>query len=426
MSKTMEVSIDCLQEYDVNYIQAKYEEVIKTQKQYALIQVNVKNFRYFNSKYGYEAGDEILALILQRLKETLEKDEYVARLYADNFVMLLRYDDVETLVYERLFSLIDFAYRIEDDRVYRNLFYSFGIYLLEDKLVKFQDALNSANLCRKECDTLFNRSSSLEIYETSFYDRYMQRMKLEVDTANAYKQYEFTFHLQAKVDLKSETICGAEALLRWIDKDGNAIPVQQFLPILNQNNYIKLVDLDLFEQVCTYLDSRIKAGLPIVPISFNISKANFYTENILQEYVRIFEQFSIPKEYIEMEFMESISLNDMQYMREVITKFKQYGFHCSLDDFGNGYSSFNVLLNAPLDTVKMDRQFFLNNLNGNSELVIKTVIDLIHSLNMSVVAEGVEDEAHIRFLKQCNCDYVQGFYYYKPIAVEAFSALLDK
>ena len=96
-----------------------------------------------------------------------------------------------------------------------------------------------------------------------------------------------------------------------------------------------------------------------------------------------------------------------------------------LDDFGNGYSSFNVLLNAPLDIVKMDRQFFLKNLNGDNELVIKTVIDLIHSLHMKVVAEGVEEKAHIDFLKTCKCDFVQGFYYYKPMSVDNFSALLD-
>ena len=142
--------------------------------------------------------------------------------------------------------------------------------------------------------------------------------------------------------------------------------------------------------------------------------------------MEVFEKYDIPKNLIEIEFMESISLNDTDRMKEVIAGFKEYGFKCSLDDFGNGYSSFNVLLNAELDIVKMDRQFFLNNLNGDNKLVIKTMIDLIHSLKMKVVAEGVELKEHVEYLKACGCDFVQGFYYYKPMPLNEFEKILDK
>ncbi|MEG0365611.1 MAG: EAL domain-containing protein, partial [Coprobacillus sp.] len=133
-----------------------------------------------------------------------------------------------------------------------------------------------------------------------------------------------------------------------------------------------------------------------------------------------------PKHHIEIELMESISLDDTERMKEVVSGFKEYGFSCSLDDFGNGYSSFNVLLNAPFDIIKMDRQFFLDNLKGDNQLVIKTVVDLIHSLGMRIVAEGVELKEHIDYLKTCKCDYVQGYYYYRPMPICDFNDLLDK
>lgn len=393
---------------------------------YALIQINIKNFRYYNIKYGIEEGNEILELVFQGLKSFFEDDEYVGYLHSDNFVVMARYEDVEVLMRDKIVSLIDKLYRIDDKRIYRNLFFSMGIYPIEDKTVKFKDAWNFANLCRKESDGLNQRCSSIEVYGKTFYHNYMDRMELEIKTAEAYKNYEFVTYLQPKVDLKNEKIIGAEALLRWFDQDGNSMRLDKFLPILNENAYIVLVDLDIFDQMCQYLDNRIKNNQKVVPISFNISNAYFYTTDLEQDYFDIFEQYQIPKEYIEFEFMESISFDDTQQLKEVITRFKEYGFKCLLDDFGSGYSSFNVLLNATLDIIKLDRQFFLNNLKGDSKLVIKTMVDLIHSLNMKVVAEGVEQKEHIEFLKTCGCDYVQGYYYYKPMPIDEFEALLDK
>lgn len=414
-----------LNDFNVSYILDKFSQINYTDYKYALIQINIKNFRYYNVKSGVEAGNEVLNLVFGEIKAFLGPEEYVGYMYSDNFAILAQYEDADVLMRERLVDLVDRLYRIHNTHIYRNIFYSMGIYKLEDHTVTFDAAWNYANLCRKESEDLYNRCSSIEIYDNSFYDSYVGRMGLESDTADAYKNYEFISYLQPKVDLESEKIVGAEALLRWIDKDGNSVPLYKFLPILNQNSYIILVDLDTFDQMCRYLDTRMKNNQKVVPISVNISKAHFYNPDILKDYITIFEKYSIPKQYIQMEFMESISLNDTMHMKRIISEFKDYGFTCVLDDFGNGYSSFNVLLNAPLDVIKMDRQFFLENLNGDGRLVIKTVVDLIHSLKMKVVAEGVEFKEHIECLKECGCDYVQGYYYYKPMAIDDFSALLD-
>lgn len=412
--------------YDISYIKDKFNEIKASDSKYVLIQFNIKNFRFYITKYGVDAGHKILELVFGKLVSFLETEEYAGYLYADNFAILIQSEDVEILMRSRLTDLIDNIYRIDNPHIYRNIFCSVGIYKIEDKYVTFDEAWNCANLCRKGSVDIEKRCSSIEVYDRTFYDSYVERMELEIHTADAYKNYEFTTYLQPKVDLKSGKIIGAEALVRWFDKEGCAIPLYKFLPVLNENGYIILVDLDIFDQMCRCLDTRIKNSQKVVPISFNMSKAGFYDPDIVQEYIDIFEKYNIPKQCIEMEFMESISLNDTLYMKKVISGFKEYGFTCVLDDFGNGYSSFNVLLNAPLDIIKMDRQFFIENLNGDGRLVIKTMVELIHSLKMKVVAEGVETKEHIEYLKTCGCDCVQGYYYYKPMPVHEFDALFDK
>lgn len=427
MKPKMDIALSYhIKKYNISYILEKYDQVKNSGLKYALVHFNIKNFRYYNTKYGSDTGEELLELLFRTLLEFLEQEEYAAYLYADNFVALMRHEDIDAFVYERMTACTDKLYRINDERIYRNVFFSFGIYQIQEKNIKFQDAFNYANLCRKECDSIANRNYCMEVYNEKFYQDYMGQLELEIKTADAYKNYEFVPFLQPKVNLENEKIVSAEALLRWFDKEGNAVPLYQFLPILNQNSYIILVDLDIFEYVCKLLERRIKNHQKVVPVSFNISKSHFYDPRILQDYIEIFEKYDIPKRLVEIEFMESISLNDTEHMKKVISGFKEYGFTCSLDDFGNGYSSFNVLLNADLDIVKMDRQFFLNNLNGDDKLVIKTMVDLIHSLKMKVVAEGVELKEHVDFLKACGCDYVQGYYYYKPMPLNSFEDILDR
>lgn len=419
------VPLHVLQVRDQTYLETCFEEIKGGDSPYALVQINIKNFRYYNTKYGVSAGNEILVLVLEKLTELLQEEEYGGWLYADNFCLLLRYETEHQLVYERMMDAIDKIYRIPDDRIYRNICYSMGIHLIKDQGTTFLDALNYANLCRKECDTLFNRSTCLEVYDETFCEKYMGRMALEVATAEAYKNYEFVTHLQPKVEIATGRIVGAEALLRWFDREGKLIPLMSYLPILNANHCIEIVDLDMFDQMCAHLERRRVAGKPVVPISFNLSKATFYDPNILGDYSRTVEKYQIPRELIEIELMESISMDDCARMNQVIADFKAAGFTCSLDDFGNGYSSFGVLLNAQLDIVKLDRQFFLANLNGDSKHMIETVVNLIHSLGMKVVAEGVELEEHVDCLRACGCDFSQGFYYYKPMPIDAFAALLD-
>lgn len=418
--------------YNQEWIKKQYTEIQRQDVSSILIQMNIKTFRYYNALYGIEETNQLLKIIYQALDESLEAGDKLAHLDMDNFVLILLYQDeseyenLDDFIVKKMLRLTDFLFLINDERIYRNLFCSFGVLKIKDYQFNYEEALSNANIARKECTTIKNRSFCYEVFSDHYYTQFMRRCDLAKRTAEAYKNQEFITYFQPKINPITNEIVGAEALLRWFDKDGTMIPVSDFLPILNSNAYIYLVDVGVFENVCKMLHKNILDQKPVVPISFNLSRAWFYYENSLQPYLDIIQKYEIPRQLIEFELMESITLDDVEQMKTKVHEIRKAGFKCSLDDFGSGYSSFNVLLNSELSIVKMDRQFFLKNMNGNSKTIIQVIINLIKSLNMVVVAEGVETKEYADFLIQCGCDLIQGYYYYKPMPVDEFNRLLQK
>lgn len=418
--------------YNQEWIKKQYTEIQNQEVSSIFIQMNIKTFRYYNALYGIEETNQLLKIIYQALDESLEAGDKLAHLDMDNFVLILLYQDeseyenLDDFIVKKMLRLTDFLFLINDERIYRNLFCSFGVLKIKDYQFNYEEALSNANIARKECTTIKNRSFCYEVFSDHYYTQFMRRCDLAKRTAEAYKNQEFITYFQPKINPITNEIVGAEALLRWFDKDGTMIPVSDFLPILNSNAYIYLVDVGVFENVCKMLHKNILDQKPVVPISFNLSRAWFYYENSLQPYLDIIQKYEIPRQLIEFELMESITLDDVEQMKTKVHEIRNAGFKCSLDDFGSGYSSFNVLLNAELSIVKMDRQFFLKNMNGNSKRIIQVIINLIKSLNMIVVAEGVETKEYADFLTQCGCDLIQGYYYYKPMPVDEFNRLLQK
>ena len=408
-------------------VKKQYDKIIASNQYngYALLYMNIKNFDSFNYLGSWEFGTHLIEDINTTISKHLNPNESIAHIFGDHFVLIMQYEKRDELR-SRLLKFLKEIYNFEDDLIYHNIFLSFGIYELSFEKVDFYEALVRANITRKESTSIHNRSFCWEYYNSEVMNNYKKRIKLEHSTAMAYKNEEFVPFLQPKVDPKTGQIVGAEALLRLFDEDGKPIPVQSFLPILNQNEYIVLVDLNIFDQVCKLLDRQIKLGLPVVPISFNISKACFYKPSFLKKYTDIFETYDIPKELIQFELMESITLDDTDLLNETIIEIKNAGFTCILDDFGVGYSSFSILLNTNLDEIKIDRQFFVKDINDESRRMIKTVTDLIHSLGMTITAEGIESKEYVDLLIECEVEYIQGFYFYKPLPIEEFFEVLDK
>lgn len=414
------------------FIIEKFEELNSRAKPYLLLSVNIKNFKYINIQYGWEEGNEILYLFYRTMERRLQEDEYIAYISADHFVLLLRsrkWDMSEAAAHDYvkayLSPLVDDLFEINNEHIYKNIFASIGIYPIFLKQCSYFEALEIAELFRKEDRGIKYRTFTINYYNKEEMAVFVHKFQLAGTTATALQRGEYQVFVQPKVDVKTQKIVGGEALLRRFDAAGNAIPLYQFLPILNEEGYIRKVDWYVFETACEIMSNRFTAEKPIVPISFNISKDFFYEPLSLDEYVNTLKKYNLPQTYIELELMETISLDDTGHMVKVIENFKREGFKCSLDDFGNGYSSFGVLLNAELDYVKLDRIFFCHPLNDESRKILENVIDLLKYLNLKIVAEGVETKEYVDLLGELGCDLIQGYYFYHPMPIADFMNLLD-
>lgn len=434
MHKHFQKISDCPQ-YPMNKEQGiaeKFYKINAEEKPYVLVSVNIKNFKYLNLKYGWEQGNEILYLFYLALQRQLTDGEHVAHSAEDNYVLLLHsreliMTEADTLDYIQvvIMRFIDAVFEIDDERIYKNLYASFGIYPVCLRPCSYYEAYEMSEFFRKSDAGIKFRTFSVNYYQEDVYQKFLRQCELKISTANALQRGEYQVYIQPKVEIKTGKIAGGEALLRRFDGEGKAIPLYEFLPILNSEGYIRKIDWFVFETVCEEIGTRIAEKKPVAPISFNISKDFFYDVYMCDNYIRTYKKYGVPQEYIEFELMETISLDDTGRMVEVIKKFKEAGFACSLDDFGNGYSSFGVLLNADFDYIKLDRIFFTNPLDDANKVIIKGVVDLLKFLGFKIVAEGVETKEYVDYLAEVGCDMIQGYYFYKPMPLGEFMQLLS-
>lgn len=405
-------------------LKVKYNNALRSEKNYALINMNIRKFRYFNYAYGAKAADQILRDVKKTISSFLQEDEAVIRKDADDFIILVAYTDRKDMESRWILQLIDLIFDIQNPYVYHNIYTSFGIYLIESKDVTLEEAYERAQFCRIMSDSLDMRTFTYEFYDHKVYEDYMHSCYLEEYSAKAREQGLYQVYIQPKVDLKSDQIIGGEALLRLFDQ-GELIPVSKFLPMLNKNGYIRMVDMHVFETVVKEIEERMKHNRPNVRISFNVSNSFFNDACFIRDYTEILKRYEIDNRFLEIEFMESIGTNEAK-MEEYVSAFHAMGICCSLDDFGKGFSNFSLLKDCKLDVIKVDRCFFEQVLDEANKEILKTIIHLIQFLGMEVVAEGVERKEDVAFLKSIGCDAVQGFYYYKPMPMKEFFSLLDE
>lgn len=262
----------------------------------------------------------------------------------------------------------------------------------------------------------------------TFYSESIQNHQRDMATMlyqleGALERRELQMYLQPKVRAENGTVAGAEALVRWEHPEKGFISPATFIPLCEENGLICRVDLLVFEQVCRCLSKWREAGVEPVPISVNVSRQHFRDPEFLTEYRQLLETWKVPPEWIELEITESImfSSSEFQYVRDFIQTLHEIGFTCSLDDFGSGYSSLSLLKDLPIDCLKLDRQFIIGRFEEwSTRTVIEMIMNLARKLGIMTVAEGVELEEQVSFLREAGCDLIQGFYFSRPLPVEEF------
>lgn len=410
--------------YNHSELQAVFSQ-LQPREEYSLLHFNVKKFRYFLGRYDHETGEELLQQILKTFTKGLKKGQYLLYTGGDDFIFLI-HEWRKKKIIDELIQRDYEGYELKDSRFFNNVFFSMGVCRLRDfPEADFETCCLYAWLARITSNEHEKKSSDFKFFTRKQLQEFQMRSQLEVKTVVACRKETYAVYIQPKVDAKTLKICGGEALLRWFDEDGTMIPLSLFLPVLNENSYIRYVDQMVFELVCKMIQESIQKGMKMVPISFNLSKASFEDEPFMQEYMEVFQQFDIPKEYIEFELLESISMDNSDKLIKVVDTIHKEGFRCALDDFGSGYSSMSVLARVPIDIIKLDRSLFQNPYRDiDNFLIVDGMLDILHHFPVQIVAEGVEDETVAEHMRQHGCDMIQGFYYYRPMPMDEFQRLI--
>ncbi|MCR0499354.1 GGDEF domain-containing phosphodiesterase [[Clostridium] innocuum] len=410
--------------YNRSELQAVFSQ-LQPREEYSLLHFNVKKFRYFLGRYDHETGEELLQQILKTFTKGLKKGQYLLYTGGDDFIFLI-HEWRKKKIIDELIQRDYEGYELKDSRFFNNVFFSMGVCRLRDfPEADFETCCLYAWLARITSNEHEKKSSDFKFFTRKQLQEFQMRSQLEVKTVEACRKETYAVYIQPKVDAKTLKICGGEALLRWFDEDGTMIPLSLFLPVLNENSYIRYVDQMGFELVCKMIQESIQKGMKMVPISFNLSKASFEDEPFMQEYMEVFQQFDIPKEYIEFELLESISMDNSDKLIKVVDTIHKAGFRCALDDFGSGYSSMSVLARVPIDIIKLDRSLFQNPYRDiDNFLIVDGLLDILHHFPVQIVAEGVEDETVAEHMRQHGCDMIQGFYYYRPMPMDEFQRLI--
>ena len=384
---------------------------------YMLTCFDVMNFRYINEGYGHLKADMLLRDIAMALRESYTYQETFGRLSADRFVGLCVDDDRgeerKKFIAERL------ERASEETGMKYPIKFKTGIYYIRDKKEPISDMIDKANLARKSV-TAGNRNLQAE-YREQLMEETRKQERVESRMHEALENGEFHPFLQPKWNMATDQISGAEALIRWIDSSGKIIPPDEFIPVFERNGFIEHVDFFMLDEVCKYIRQMIDEGREVFPVSINQSRYLLYDPNYIMKVQEIMLKYRVPKGLIELEITETVFFNEKERMLEVMRNLKEFNMNLSIDDFGSGYSSLNLLRDIPFDVLKIDRGFLDESAQSESgKWILRKIVEMAEGLNLKVICEGVETHEQVEMLLDIGCIYAQGFLYSRPIPLEEF------
>ena len=393
-------------------------------RQAALVIFDINKFKVINDLHGYERGNAVLKRVAQVLQENLTSEECFCRLSADNFILLLKFEDERSFI-KRISALSTLLRRnctVEDSCLMLDI--AFGVYKITQEELPFYIMLDRAHLALEHAKTrLFDK---YEFYDAADRNRIVAEQQIESMMENSLEKGEFELYLQPKCDFETGEILGAESLVRWIHED-RVIRPDEFIPLFERNGFILKLDMYIMEQAVHCLAKWQQEGRPIVPLAVNFSRLHLSDSRFIPQMRRLMAQYNVPTKLLEAEITESVIFNNLERAQEVIAGLHLYGFPVSMDDFGSGYSSLNVLKELKFDSIKLDKEFLSGfEENPRAQKVIQGAIGMIKTLGVKVVTEGVETREQAEFLHACGADLAQGYFFSRPVTVTTFEQLLDK
>lgn len=394
------------------------------QGQYAVCTLDLEKFKNLNETYGYGAGNKVLEVMAEIVAAECKEGEFSARAGGDQFYMVLKGHVTD----EHVKRMEKLTHRIERGIGKLNSEYRVrcvaGVYLLQDDNDPYY-AMDKANLARKAARD--SRGRNIAVYDVRMHKRALKEREIESIMYQALENEEFQVYLQPRVIIGTGEIVAAEALVRWQRANGEMIYPDTFIPLFEANGFIREMDFYIYEEVCKMLRERMEKQLPVVPISVNVSRAHLENGDFIENFNSLVEKYQIPREYVELELTESLLVEDPARMIETADELKANHYTLSIDDFGSGYSSLNILKQLHFDVLKIDKEFLrAEGSKPEDKVILESVIHMAKNLNMQVLVEGVEVKEQQRMLVQMGCDYAQGYYFSRPIPMHDFLALLEK
>ncbi len=384
---------------------------------YALVKMDIVNFKAVNELFDFEIGNRVLNTIADVINESYEIPFIAARTGSDEFMI---FSKKEILLNDELLKGKERIFKEKIPELASHQFsFRYGRYEIAKDEYDINDIVNKATMAHSYAKN--DNINSICDYNEQFKKRIVTLTELTNKKDDALKNGDFKVFYQPKFKLSNNELIGAEALVRWIEPDGNMIFPNDFIPLFESNGFIINLDLYMLECVCISIKKWLDNGKNCVPVSVNFSKLHLKNPNFIHEIKSITDKYNIPRKFIEIELTETTITENEKELEKLLMDLHNNGFSVSIDDFGSGYSSLGMLKNFKVDTLKLDRSFFVNSLDDDrGNLVVDGIIKIAHKLQMYTVAEGVELADQAEFLKEIECESAQGYLYEKPISTNEF------
>lgn len=391
------------------------------ENRYAILYFNIMRFKAINDLFGYEMGDRILKKSVEVLQNSFLKPVIIARMETDHFVALVREEQLDL---KRMMEVLRFTYGEKETHI--NVQCHCGIYYIPaDTGIKVSEMCDRAKLAKNYISNQYVQPYA--IYQDSMKQDYEEECLVMINLDQAMERHEFQVYYQPIYEAKTGKIAAAEALVRWIPEPGRMVSPGRFIPILEKSGHITRLDFFAAEQVLTFQRERYHAGKAVYPVSVNLSRMDLMDEHIIQMIRKNILQTDLPADMVRYEVTESAYTDITKMGSHFLEEMREQGAKILIDDFGSGTSSFSTMRDYSFNVVKLDMGFIQSIGKGRKEdNMVLSIIEMAHRMDMKVVAEGVETAEQLAFLRACDCDYIQGYYFSKPLPQKEYARVLDE
>lgn len=387
---------------------------------YDIIYLDISCFKVINDLFHVETGNLLLKTAAVYFKTITDQVGLCGRMEADHFAVCL---PQSILNMDTLIQGLDSA--VQSLNICHSILFYAGVYPVDNVFLPVDQMCDRAHMA-------LNTVKGRYMTRYAYYDENMRNLLLEEqmilrDMDFALEENQFCIYLQPIYSLKEKKIVSAEALVRWIHPTNGILSPGRYIPLFEKNGFIVQLDRFVWECACKFLHDQKEKGKPLVPISVNVSRLNFYNDDFFDIIIHLLQKYDLDPSLLKLEITESAYTDNPYQLLAVMKKFKEYGIKILMDDFGSGYSSLNMLKNVIVDVLKVDMNFIRDVENSDrAAAIMQAIVQLAKNIQMDVIIEGVEMKSQIEFLQSIGCDLIQGYYFSRPVPEKQFLMLLEK